>query len=481
MDLVAAYASESESDSGSGGSIIDHDNRVSLETDQKKEYRNEILDPLKRTNKFKNIAPKKQKLQRKSKGPWGSWSSSSDGSDDENSFENIDRSKVSAGFNNTKEMIKDSSILGDQDDSDDIGNGYRNEDNINKNTETSTLFVTSLSSNSHKKGLLVPDSNIDEDLFKASMSFKCYLPKRILHTYTGHRGGCNAINFIPSTGHLFISGGNDDTIKIWNFYGDRKCVRDYRGHTKAIKTLTFVNDGSSFISSSFDQTVKVWDTERGSVTKRLKLGATPNAVASRPMGSGNEFIVGLSNSKIMHYDMRVQEKDGLVQQYDHHQASVLALRYFPDGSKFISSSEDKSVRIWNNQINIPIKQISDTTQHSMPTLDIHPSGNYFSTQSMDNSIYSYSMKPKYKRHTNKIFRGQKSSGYAIDLTFSPDGHYICSGDIRSKILIWDWTTTKLLKTIPVPGKKPITQVSWNPQATSKILCAGIDGKIYMLD
>lgn len=458
MDLLAGYASESGSDSDvekKPVSISSYDSE------------NSTMRP-KRNAKLGKVELKRRKLQRKGKGPWGSWSSS----EEEEEEKNDERAYT----------LKEG-LLGD-------GDGEFNEDDDNEDeeneipfeNETSTLYDTQYKSNkSNKKGLLAPLEDGSINLHKPALSFKCYLPKRILHTYDGHVDGCNALKFLPKTGHLFITGGNDDTIKLWNFYGDKKCVRDYKGHSKAVKTLTFVNDGSSFISSSFDQTVKVWDTESGKVTKRLKFKSIPNAVDSRPLNDGNEIIVGLSNSKIMHYDIRVQEKNGLVQQYDHHLSSILALKYFPDGSKFISSSEDKTVRIWNNQINIPIKQISDTTQHSMPTLDIHPSENYFCTQSMDNSLYSYSMKPKYKRHPNKVFRGQKSSGYGIGLTFSPDGHYICSGDIRSKMLIWDWTTTKLLKTISIPGKKPITQMAWHPQETSKILCTGVDGKIYMLD
>ncbi|CAL9735848.1 pre-mRNA-processing factor 17 [Monosporozyma servazzii] len=460
MELLSGYASDSESESDVGKKPVS----ISSNDTENTTIRS------KRYAKLGKVELKRRRLQRKGKGPWGSWSSSEEEAEEE------------ANKDGHHSILKKDHL------NDSNGKFYEDEDNENEEdeipleNETSTLYDTEYKTNqSNTKSLLTPSEDGTINLHKPALSFKCYLPKRILHTYDGHIDGCNALKFIPKTGHLFISGGNDDTIKLWNFYGDRKCVRDYKGHSKAVKTLTFVNDGSSFISSSFDQTVKVWDTESGKVTKRLKFKSIPNAVDSRPLDNGNEIIVGLSNSKIMHYDIRVHEKNGLVQQYDHHLSSILALKYFPDGSKFISSSEDKTVRIWNNQINIPIKQISDTTQHSMPTLDIHPSENYFCTQSMDNSIYSYSMKPKYKRHPNKVFRGQKSSGYGIGLTFSPDGHYVCSGDIRSKMLIWDWTTTKLLKTIAIPGKKPITQVTWHPQETSKILCTGVDGKIYMLD
>lgn len=471
MDLVSNYTSDSDSEPNL-------DRRYVIE---KVTTTDNVL--LKRPGKFKKADLKRRRLQRKGKGPWGSWSSSDEDSSEDvresveinNSISQYD-SRGNKGLQLT-DNLENINVYGNNDESEDASaNSSEGEE------ETFTLYNTSYSHNGKKRQpFLSPLKDIEIDLYKPSMSFKCYLPKKIIHTFKGHYDGCNTLEFLPQTGHLFLSGGNDNIIRLWNFYGDRKCIQDYQGHSNAVKALKFINDGSKFLSSSFDRNVKIWDIETGKVTKKLKFRSLPNSIDSRPMGSGNEFIVGLSNSKIMHYDLRVNEKDGLIQQYDHHLAGILALRYFPDGSKFISSSEDKTVRIWDNQINIPIKQISDTTQHSMPFINIHPSERYFCTQSMDNSIYSYSMKPKYKRHSNKVFRGQKSSGFGVGLTFSSDGHYICSGDIRSRILLWDWTTTKLLKTIAMPGKKAVTQVLWHPQETSKILCAGISGEIYMLD
>lgn len=467
MNLVRDYISESDTEPDLDKQLVED------------KVTNSDNGSLKRIKKITKADSKRRRLQRKGKGPWGSWSNS-----DEDSSEDVEGSIND--YNNAPQY-NSRGITGLQltntseyDNNDKSGKAYVSLSEGEE--ETSTLYDTDYSHNGKKKQpFLSPLKDIEVDLYKPSMSFKCYLPKRIIYTFKGHYDGCNTLAFLPQTGHLFLSGGNDNIIKLWNFYGDRKCIQDYLGHSNAIKALKFINDGSKFLSSSFDRNVKIWDTETSKVTKKLKFQSLPNSIDSRPMGNGDEFIVGLSNSKIMHYDIRVREKDGLVQQYDHHLAGILALRYFPDGSKFISSSEDKTVRIWDNQINIPIKQISDTTQHSMPFINIHPSERYFCAQSMDNSIYSYSMKPKYKRHSNKVFRGQKSSGFGIGLTFSPDGHYICSGDIRSRILVWDWTTTKLLKTISIPGKKTITQVSWHPQETSKILCAGISGEIYMLD
>ncbi|CCK69596.1 Cdc40p KNAG_0C04950 [Huiozyma naganishii CBS 8797] len=440
MELLNAYASQSESESESGDAL----------------RRSPDENSLKRRFTVSKGETQRWKRKRKAAGPWESWSSSeSDG---------------------------DAAVIPDIVDQDDVDGDASNSDGgTTVDGDIADAQSRYYGPPGCQSSLLSVPSDVAVDLEKPPLSFKCYLPKTVKATFSGHRNGTNTLQFIPNTGHLFMSGGNDAVVRLWDFYHDRRCVRDYRSHSKGIRATRFVPDGSQFLSASFDQTVNRWDTETGTVLQSLSLRSTPTAVDFRPQHGTDEYLVGLSDSRILHYDTRVDTRDGLVQTYDHHLGGILALRYFPDGTKFISSSEDKTVRIWDSGVNIPVKQISDTTQHSMPSVSLHPAGGYFVTQSMDNVLYTYSLRPKYRRHQTKLFRGQRGAGYGIGVGFSPDGKYVCSGDSKSKVLVWDWTTTKLLRELRVPGRRPITQVEWHPQETSKVICSGAAGKIYMFD
>lgn len=455
MGLVDGYDTSSDSDLNfDEGKSVHEKKNGNLHEDTSYEPSSNNIH--KRKSHFTKSELKRRRKTRKGDGPWGSWSSSDD-----------ETSQASETQKEDQDIFVHALV----------------EDNLDSEqieVEEVSHFYGKSEKDYQGRGYLYPPNDVDVDLREERISFRCYLPKKVIRNYPGHPEGTTALKFLPKTGHLILSGGNDHTIKIWDFYHDYECLRDFRGHSKPIKALRFTEDCQSFLSSSFDRSVKIWDTETGKVKTRLHLNSTPADVESRPTNP-HEFIVGLSNSKILHYDDRVSENQGLVQTYDHHLSSILALKYFPDGSKFISSSEDKTVRIWENQINVPIKQISDTAQHSMPFLNVHPSQNYFCAQSMDNRIYSFSLKPKYKRHPKKIFKGHSSAGYGISLAFSGDGRYICSGDSKSRLFTWDWNTSRLLNNIKIPGNKPITQVDWHPQETSKVICSGAAGKIYVCD
>ena len=80
---------------------------------------------------------------------------------------------------------------------------------------------------------------------------KSYLPKKCVHTWSGHTKGVTAIQFFPKTAHLLLSASQDNKVKIWNVNGDRKCMRTYIGHTKAVRDICFTNDGRRFVSAGF--------------------------------------------------------------------------------------------------------------------------------------------------------------------------------------------------------------------------------------
>ena len=83
----------------------------------------------------------------------------------------------------------------------------------------------------------------------------CFIPKKLIHRFTGHSKGVQAIRWFPDTGHLLLSASYDGKVKIWDSHNSRKVRRTYQGHSQAVRDVNFSHDGRHFITASFDRYV----------------------------------------------------------------------------------------------------------------------------------------------------------------------------------------------------------------------------------
>lgn len=317
--------------------------------------------------------------------------------------------------------------------------------------------------------------------FKTSAEFgdiddhKCYIPKKCVAKFTGHNKGVHRIRLFPGHGHLLLSGGLDGKCKVWSV-AKKKVMRTYIGHSAAVRDVQFNNDGKKFLSCSFDRFIRLWNTETGSVEGTFTNRRVPYVIKFYPKDD-SIFVAGCSDNKIVAYDSTSGE---ITQEYNHHLAPVNTITFVEDrGMKMITSSDDKKVLVWEWDIGVPIKYISDPTMHSMPVITLHPTGAYFVGQSLDNQIVVYQARDRFAVQRKKKFSGHQVSGYACDIAISPDGQFICSGDGNGKLSIWEWKRSKLLQKYRAHDKGPSIGCVWHPVLPSTLFTCGWDGVIKM--
>ncbi|KAK1784061.1 hypothetical protein P4O66_004328, partial [Electrophorus voltai] len=179
--------------------------------------------------------------------------------------------------------------------------------------------------------------------------------------------------------------------ELWEVYSDRRCLRTFIGHSKAVRDICFNNAGTQFLSAGYDRYLKLWDSETVGVFKEEHsasrvsvrtgvsftsiysslLSAPPLGGATRTGRTGlflgqcisrftnrkvlycvkfnpdedkqNLFVAGMSEKKIVQWDIRSGE---VVQEYDRHLGAVNTITFVDENRRFVSTSDDKSLRVW---------------------------------------------------------------------------------------------------------------------------------------
>lgn len=321
--------------------------------------------------------------------------------------------------------------------------------------------------------------DLDVDLRKDAGSFTNYIPKKQIHAWKDHSKAVTALRFLPGSGHLLLSASADTTVKIRDVYHERELLRTYSGHSKALSDICFNSTGTQFLSSSYDRMMKLWDTETGVCISKFTTGKTPHVIKFNPDPEhSSEFLAGMSDKKIVQFDTRTPNE--IVQEYDHHLAAINTITFVDQNRRFMTTSDDKSLRAWDYNIPVPIKYIAEPDMYPMTNAAAHPSGKYVAYQSSDNQILVYGANDKFRQNRKKSYRGHNNAGLGIELDCSPDGQFLASGDSAGYVCFWDWKTCKMYHKLKA-GSQAVTCVKWHPQETSKVATAGLDGEIRYWD
>ncbi|XP_066994040.1 pre-mRNA-processing factor 17 [Anabrus simplex] len=328
------------------------------------------------------------------------------------------------------------------------------------------------------RSFLHPPQDVGVNLKSDSPPERCFLPKAQIHTWQGHTKGISAIRWFPKYAHLLLSCSMDCRVKLWEVYKERRCIRTYYGHRQAVRDISFNNSGEQFLSAAYDRYIKLWDTETGQCSARFTSRKIPYCAKFHPDEDKQHlFVAGTSDKKIICWDVRSGE---IVQEYDRHLGAVNTITFVDENRRFVTTSDDKSLRVWEWDIPVDMKYIADPTMHSMPAVTPSPNQKWLACQSMDNKIVIFSALNRFKLNRKKTFSGHMVAGYACTLDFSPDMSYLVSGDADGKCYVWDWKTTKLYKKWKAHDSVCIG-VLWHPHEASKLVTAGWDGLIKYWD
>ncbi|ETN71049.1 WD domain, G-beta repeat protein [Necator americanus] len=270
----------------------------------------------------------------------------------------------------------------------------------------------------------------------------------LLDKFDEHDGPVRGICFHQDQ-PIFVSGGDDYKIKVWN-YKQRRCIFTLLGHLDYIRSTFFHHKYPWIISSSDDQTVRIWNWQsRNSIAiltghnhyvMCAQFHPSDDLVASASLDQTVRIwdISGLRvNWVAFHHTMPIlvsgsddrqvkmwrynESKAWEVDSCRGHYNNVSSVLFHPNAELILSNSEDKSIRVWDMQKRTSLHVFRHENERFW-VLSAHPNLNMFAA-GHDNGMIVFKIqreRPAYCINENLAFYVKDKQLRRLDLTTNKD-------------------------------------------------------------
>jgi WD40 repeat protein len=265
--------------------------------------------------------------------------------------------------------------------------------------------------------------------------------RKLIHTLPGHKDGVNAVAITPNGKILITAGGanqssTDKTIRVWNLENGKlkksqpKLLFTFKGHISGITALTISPDGETLASSSYDKTIKLWHLKTGTLLKTLTgHHSWVRAIAFSPDGetlvSGGGALDTQTDTNIHLWSLKTGKSTRVISGNPN---PINFVAFTPDGKNLLAASET-NIKIINSRSGQLIRSQNSNSVAGIKAIALSPQGTSFVTTSLDASVKLWQLSDGKLLQT--LVPAAKDSNldrsYPSSIRFSPDGKNLAIG------------------------------------------------------
>jgi WD40 repeat protein/tRNA A-37 threonylcarbamoyl transferase component Bud32 len=251
---------------------------------------------------------------------------------------------------------------------------------------------------------------------------------KLLQTLKGHEWGITATAWSPDSKRVltadFSNGSkiDDGAARIWDVESGKPVV-NLEGDRGGVRLATFSPDGKHVLMLHHPALyyVEIWDASTGQIA--LTLGMPTYYKYSREWDAKAKKTVIKRNGRVVYVAAEGETPLG-------HTGMITHAAYSPDGRHIVTTSEDRTARIWNA---VTGEQLFVLRGHilGVQRAAFSADGKRVVTASYDATARVWDAEGG-----NEIFTLAGHDAVRVTAVFSPDGKYVATGSADASARIW---------------------------------------------
>ncbi|XP_027941718.1 transcription initiation factor TFIID subunit 5-like isoform X3 [Vigna unguiculata] len=253
--------------------------------------------------------------------------------------------------------------------------------------------------------------SILEDLRNRVQLNSVALPSVNFYTFVNTHNGLSCSS-ISHDGSLLVGGFSDSSLKVWDM-----------AKLEQQSTAHFSQGGNDM-----SQNEQVIGQNSGRRQYTLFQGHSGPVYAATFSAAGDFLLSSSADKTVRLWSTKLNAN---LVCYKGHNYPIWDVQFSPAGHYFASCSHDRTARIWSMDRIKPLRIMAGHLS-DVDCVQWHPNCNYIATGSSDKTVRLWDVQ---SGECVRVFIGHRSM--ILSLAMSPDGRYMASGDEDGTIMMWD--------------------------------------------